>query len=109
MAMLLRSLDKAGSVPSAVVDPRNQCAPADGKHDARAPVQMTFLRKVGHAIARDAIDDVGAMMAFYAILAVFPMLFFVVALAALVLPAHTIAEGAGLALDAAPSTTRDLF
>jgi membrane protein len=70
---------------------------------------MAFLRKLGHAAARDALDDVGAMMAFYAILAVFPMVFFVVTLAALVLPAHTIAEGAGLALDGAPITTRDLF
>lgn len=69
---------------------------------------MTFLRKLRHAIVRDAIDDVGAMMAYYAILAVFPMLFFVVTVAALVLPAHTIAEGAGLALDAAPLSTREL-
>jgi membrane protein len=69
----------------------------------------TMLRKLGHAVARDAIDDVGAMIAFYAILAVFPMLFFVVTLAALVLPAHTIAESAALALGGAPSTTRDLF
>jgi uncharacterized BrkB/YihY/UPF0761 family membrane protein len=38
------------------------------------------------------------MMAYYAILAAFPMLFFVVTLAALVLPSHTIAEGARLAL-----------
>jgi len=70
---------------------------------------MAFLRKLGHAVARDAIDDVGAMMAFYAILAVFPMVFFVVTVAALVLPAHTLAEAARLALDAVPNTTRDLF
>ena len=70
---------------------------------------MTFLRKLAHAVAHDAIDDVGAMMAYYAILAVFPMLFFVVTLAALVLPSHTIAEGARLALEAAPTTARSLI
>jgi membrane protein len=70
---------------------------------------IAFLRKLGHAVVRDAIDDVGAMMAYYAILAAFPMLFFVVTLAALVLPAHTIAEAAGLALATAPSTARSLI
>jgi membrane protein len=70
---------------------------------------ISILRRLGHAVVRDAIDDVGAMIAFYAILAVFPMLFFVVTLAALVLPAHTITDGAALALGAAPSGTRELF
>jgi len=69
---------------------------------------IAFLRKLGHAVVRDAIDDVGAMMAYYAILAAFPMLFFVVTLAALVLPSHTIAEAARLALETAPSTARSL-
>jgi membrane protein len=68
----------------------------------------SFLRKLGHAVARDAIDDVGAMMAYYAILAAFPMLLFVVALAALLLPSHTLAEAARLALDTAPSSARSL-
>jgi membrane protein len=68
----------------------------------------TFLRKLAHAVARDAIDDVGAMMAYYAILAVFPMLLFVVTLAVLVLPANTIAEGASFVLEAAPSSARSL-
>jgi len=67
-----------------------------------------FLRKLGHALARDAIDDVGAMMAYYAILALFPMLLFVVTLAALVLPANLIAEGTGIVLEAAPSSARAL-
>jgi membrane protein len=67
-----------------------------------------FLRKLGHALTRDAIDDVGAMMAFYAILALFPMLLFVVTLAALVLPASVIGEGTRLALEAAPSNAKVL-
>jgi membrane protein len=69
---------------------------------------IAFLRRLGHAVVRDAIDDVGAMMAYYAILAAFPMLFFVVTLAALVLPSHTIAEGARLALETVPSIARPL-
>jgi len=68
----------------------------------------TFLRKLGHAVARDSIDDVGAMMAYYAILAAFPMLLFVVTLAALLLPSHTLAEGVRLALETAPSSARSL-
>lgn len=67
-----------------------------------------FFRKLGHALSRDAIDDAGAMMAYYAILALFPMLLFVVTLAALVLPASVIAEGTRLALEAAPSSANSL-
>lgn len=67
-----------------------------------------FLRKLGHALARDAIDDAGAMMAYYAILALFPMLLFVVTLAALVLPASVIDEGTRLAIEAAPSSAKAL-
>ncbi len=68
----------------------------------------SFLRKLGQALVRDAIDDVGAMMAYYAILAVFPMLLFVVTLAALVLPESMIVEGARLALEGAPTATQSL-
>jgi membrane protein len=67
-----------------------------------------FLRKLGQAVVRDAIDDVGAMMAYYAILAAFPMLLFVVALAALLLPSHTLVEAARLALETSPSSARSL-
>lgn len=70
---------------------------------------MTFLRKLGHAASRDAIDDVSAMMAYYAVLALFPLLLCVVTLAVLVLPAHTIAGGARLALESAPSAARSLI
>lgn len=69
---------------------------------------LRFFRRLGQAVARDAIDDVGAMMAYYLILAVFPMLLFVVMLAMLVLPAQMIAEGARFALEAAPSGTRSV-
>jgi membrane protein len=70
---------------------------------------VRFFRKLGSAVARDAIDDVGAMMAYYAILAVFPMMLFVVMLAMLVLPSQMIAEGTRFAIEAAPSGTRSLI
>jgi membrane protein len=70
---------------------------------------VRFFRKLGLAVTRDAIDDVSAMIAYYTILALFPMLLFVVMLAMLVLPAETIAEGARFALQAAPSGTRALI
>ncbi len=67
-----------------------------------------FLHKLARSVVRDAIDDVGAMMAYYAILANFPMLLCVVTLAALVLPEDTIAAGVNVALEAAPSAARSL-
>lgn len=67
-----------------------------------------FLRKLTHSLARDAIDDVSAMMAYYAILAIFPMLLCVVTLAVLVVPENTIADGVKVALAAAPSAVRSL-
>ena len=67
------------------------------------------VRKLGHALVRDAIDDVGAMMAYYAILAVFPMLLFVVTLAVLLLPPYVIDKGIRLALEGTPGGARSLF
>lgn len=68
-----------------------------------------FLRKLGHALVRDAIDDAGAMMAYYAILAVFPLLLCVVTLAVLVLPADVVNDATRLALEATPSAARSLI
>jgi membrane protein len=68
-----------------------------------------IVRKLGHAVVRDAIDDVGAMMAYYAILAVFPMLLFVVTLAVLVLPASVLDDGVRFALASVPGGARPLI
>jgi membrane protein len=65
-----------------------------------------FLRTLARSLARDAIDDVGAMLAYYAILAIFPTLLCVVTLVVLVLPEDTIAGGVKLALEVAPSAVR---
>jgi membrane protein len=72
-----------------------------------APLTMTsFLRTLARSLARDAIDDVGAMLAYYAILAIVPTLLCVVTLVVLVVPEHTIAGGVKVALEAAPSAVR---
>ena len=78
-------------------------------HELRALSLRIVVRKLGHALVRDAIDDVGAMMAYYAILAVFPMLLFVVTLAVLLLPPNLIDEGVRSALEGTQSGARSLF
>jgi len=78
-------------------------------HQLRALSLRIVVRKLGHALVRDAIDDVGAMMAYYAILAVFPMLLFVVTLAVLLLPPNIIDEGVRVALEGTPGGARSLF
>jgi len=68
-----------------------------------------FVRQLGHELANDNITDNGAMMAYYAILSLFPMLVFVVALALLVLPADTVLQGLAMATQAMPSSTREVI
>jgi membrane protein len=68
-----------------------------------------FLRKLGKELVDDGVTDVGAMMAYYAVLAIFPMLVFVMSIALLVLDPDTVREGANFALRAAPASARDLI
>ncbi len=70
---------------------------------------IRFLRRLGERSLEDSIDDSGAMMAYYAVLSVFPMLLFVVTLGLLVLPPDTINDGARLAREAAPPSARALI
>jgi len=70
---------------------------------------MRFVRQLGHELAHDNITDNGAMMAYYAILSLFPMLVFIVALALLVLPEDTVLQGLAMATQAMPSATRALL
>jgi membrane protein len=49
------------------------------------------------------------MMAYYAVLAIFPMLVFIMSISLLVLDADTVREGANFALRAAPASARDLI
>ncbi len=67
-----------------------------------------FLRRLGKELVDDGVTDVGAMMAYYAVLALFPMLVFVMSIALLVLDPDTVREGASFAMGAAPGSVRDL-
>jgi membrane protein len=67
-----------------------------------------FVKHLVHELANDNITDIGAMMAYYAILSLFPMLVFVVTLGLLVLPEDTILQGLSMATEAMPASTRDV-
>jgi len=68
-----------------------------------------FGKHLLHELVNDDIADVGAMMAYYAILSLFPMLVFVVTLALLVLPDETVLQGLTMATQAMPPATRDVI
>jgi membrane protein len=68
-----------------------------------------FLSQLGRELLEDRIDDVGAMMAYYAILALFPMLVFVVTLAMLIVSAGTIQQGVEIVTQAMPASTRAMI
>jgi membrane protein len=67
-----------------------------------------FVRQLGSELVDDGVTDVGAMMAYYAVMALFPMLVFVMSIALLVLDADTVRMGADMALKAAPESARGL-
>jgi membrane protein len=67
-----------------------------------------FFVHLGRELWNDNITDIGAMMAYYAILALFPMMVFVVTLGLLVLPQDTILQGLAMATQAMPSSNREV-
>lgn len=81
--------------------------PHDPAHHGNVVVR--FLKTLGKECWKDCIDDVGAMMAYYAILALFPMMVFVVTLALLVIDDQTILEGVRLATAGMPYTFRSVI
>ena len=68
-----------------------------------------FCKLLGQKVAHDDIVDVGAMMAYYAILAMFPMLVFVLTLAMLVLPRSTVDQALGMASATLPADVAALL
>jgi membrane protein len=68
-----------------------------------------FVRELAKACWNDQLGDVAAMMAYYAIMALFPMIVFVVSLALLVLPATTVQQGVAMASEAAPPAVRGML
>lgn len=67
------------------------------------------MRQLGKELVDDGVTDVGAMMAYYSLLALFPMLVFVMSLSLVVLDGDTVRQGADLALSAAPPAARELI
>jgi membrane protein len=68
-----------------------------------------FFVHLYHELLHDNITDVGAMMAYYAILALFPMLVFVVTLALLVFPDETLMQGLAMVTQAMPPAPREVI
>ena len=69
----------------------------------------TFFRRLITDMIRDNVLDVGAMMAYYAVLALFPMLFVVVTITLLVLPASVLDQGVAMATEAVPHAAREVL
>jgi membrane protein len=68
-----------------------------------------FFVHLYHELDNDSITDIGAMMAYYAILALFPMMVFVVTLALIVLPEDTVRQGLAMATQAMPPAPREVL
>lgn len=68
-----------------------------------------FFVHLYHELANDNIVDIGAMMAYYAILALFPMLVFVVTLTLLILPGDTLVQGLAMVTRAMPEAPREVI
>jgi membrane protein len=71
------------------------------------------IRRFARALVRHFVDDdvqnVGAMLAYYAVLALFPMLVFVLSIALVVLPHDTVREGLAMATATVPATARTVL
>ncbi len=68
-----------------------------------------FFKTLVTAIINDNITDSAAMMAYYAVMALFPMVVFVGSLSLLVLPEATVLQGVGMASEALPPSVRQIL
>jgi membrane protein len=68
-----------------------------------------FAKQFAHEFMDDNVQDVGAMMAYYAVIALFPMLIFVLSLALVVIPDNTVREGLAMATATLPPSVRDVL
>jgi membrane protein len=69
-------------------------------------IPLRFVKQLGRECFNDSIDDIGAMMAYYAVLSLFPMMVFVVSVGLLVLDPSTVHEGVRMATQAMPAGMR---
>ena len=70
---------------------------------------VAFIKELVHQVVSHDIDDAAAMLAYYAVLAMFPMLIFVVALVVSIFPASALLEGFDLATRTVPHAIRELL
>lgn len=68
-----------------------------------------FFKTLGRELIDDGVADIGAMMAYYAVLAIFPMIVFVLSLSLLVLDESTIREGMSMATAAMPASAKGMI
>jgi len=68
-----------------------------------------FVKQFAHELTEDNVQDVGAMMAYYAVMALFPMLIFVLSIALLVIPTDTVRQGFAMATATIPPNVRDML
>ena len=68
-----------------------------------------FARDLVKHFLDDNVQNVAAMMAYYAVLALFPMLFFVLSVALLVIPRDTIQQGIQMASQTLPPGVKDIL
>ena len=79
-----------------------------GAHGSVFDRAKRFLKKLFSDAVNDSITDVGAMMAYYAVLAIFPMIVFIITIALLVLDHDTVMQGVAMATSAMPSATVEM-
>jgi membrane protein len=82
---------------------------AHALHFLRCMQVIAFAKRLGKELIDDDIPDIGAMMAFYAVLAIFPMLVFVLSIGLLVLDPDTVREGLAMATGTMPDSTRQMI
>jgi membrane protein len=84
-------------------------ARSDVKKPRTGSKPSRFFKMLGRELLADQIDNVGAMMAYYAVLALFPMLVFILTLGSLVLDDATVQQGVAMATSTMPASTRGLI
>ena len=68
-----------------------------------------FFRDLWNHFNDDNVQNVGAMMAYYAVMALFPMLIFVLSIALLVIPKSAIQQGIQMMSEAVPAGVSDVL
>ena len=71
-------------------------------------VVWRFFKQLARQVFDHDIDDAAALLAYYAVLAAFPMLVFVVTLAALVVPVDVLLQGVDMATETLPGAVSQL-